>query len=157
MCLLVVSFCLWLSPFCSVTGCPACPALGGRYPVASSLPSGSLPHVGLCAALVCAWHSSDPFGFGLGWGSTCRHSVCDTHPPGAGPRVPGTRSAWGGCVGISVALPSGSCSREEAGDQPGLTGRPPPHTPTHQQCLCLYRGFRWELRHFLHLGQLRDT
>lgn len=93
----------------------------------------------------------------LAGAASCRHSVCDTHPPGAGPRVSGTRSAWGGCVGISLALPSGSCSREEAGDQPGLTGLPPSHTSTHQQCLCLYRGFQWELRHFLHLGQLRDT
>lgn len=31
-------------------------------------------------------------------------------------------------MGISLALPLGSCSREEAGSQPGLTGPPPSHT-----------------------------
>lgn len=67
---LLFSFCLWLPPFCSVTGCPCLSALGGRYPVASSLPSGSFsPHVGLCEALVCGCHSSGPFGFGLDWSS----------------------------------------------------------------------------------------
>lgn len=78
----------------------------------------------------------------LAGAASCRHIVCDTHPPGAGPRASGTRSAWGGCMGISLPLSSGPCSREEAGNQPPLHSTPTthPHTPSSQQCLHLYRG-----------------
>lgn len=37
--------------------------------MASSPPQQLISPTLVCAALVCGWHSSDPFGFGFGWGS----------------------------------------------------------------------------------------
>nr|XP_026259993.1 cytohesin-3 isoform X1 [Urocitellus parryii] len=80
--------------------------LGGRYPVASSPPqrltppSVSLPHVGLCEALVCGCHSSDPFGFGLAGSALCTVWCIGTHPRDR-VSIGWDRNAWGHCVGTS--------------------------------------------------------
>lgn len=111
---LLFSFCLWLPPFCSVTGCP-CLFCGRRYVPSGFLPfpsrsflSRSLSPAGLCEALTCGCHSSDPCGFGLAGVSFTPGAEKVTPTPQGWARsgrsaslsVPGVPGPWECRVGI---------------------------------------------------------